>query len=160
MISKFYLKITIESNLTKTDFLDVELDLINDSYAPFRKPNFQATYVSAKSNHPRYVVNQIPKSINKKLTTISKDEFKRAKSTARKHLLMEVMSTSRCNVVDAIATVVDRFISRFVSDHLQSVYLDELEWDMLHDVHQMENNYLNRNTPFQKTMFVLPKKTT
>ena len=67
--------------MTKTDFLDFELDLINDSYAPFRKPNFQATHVSVKSNHTRYVVNPIPKLINKKLTTISKDEysFKRAK---------------------------------------------------------------------------------
>ena len=89
VFSKFDLKITIESNLTKTDFLDVELDLINDSYAPFRKPNFQATYVSAKSNHPRYVVNQIPKSINKRLTTISKDEysFKRAKEHYQEALI-------------------------------------------------------------------------
>ena len=75
MFSKFHLKITIEFNLTKTDFLDVELDLINDSYAPFRKPHFQATYVRVKSKNPRYVVNQIPKSINKRLTTISKDEY-------------------------------------------------------------------------------------
>ena len=89
MFSKFDLKITIESNLTKTDFLDVELDLINDSYAPFRKPNFQATYVSATSNHPRYVVKQIPKSINKRLTTISKDEyaFKRAKEHYQEALI-------------------------------------------------------------------------
>ena len=39
------------------------------------------TSKSRKSNQPRYVVNQIPKSINKRLKTISKDEnsFKRAK---------------------------------------------------------------------------------
>ena len=54
--------------------MDVELDLRNDTFAPFRKPNFQATYVNVKSNHPRYVVNQVPKSINKRLTTISKNE--------------------------------------------------------------------------------------
>ena len=50
----------------------VELDFRNDTYAPYRKPNFQATYVNVQSNHPRYVVNQVPKSINKRLTTISK----------------------------------------------------------------------------------------
>ena len=83
MLSKFYLKIAAESNLTKSDFLDVELDLINDFYAPFRKPNFQATYVSAKSNHPRFVVKQIPKSINKRLTTISKDEYSFKKKNER-----------------------------------------------------------------------------
>ena len=65
VFNKFDQKITIEFNLTKTDFLDAELDLINNSYAPLRKPNFQTMYVSVKSNHPRYVVNQIPKSINK-----------------------------------------------------------------------------------------------
>ena len=46
VFSKFFLKITIKSNLTMIDFLNVELDLINDSYAPFRKPNFQATRTS------------------------------------------------------------------------------------------------------------------
>ena len=81
MFSKFNLNISIKSNQVKTDFLEVELDLINNSDAPFRKLNFLATYVSAKSSHPQYVVNQIPKLINKRLTMISKDEysFKRVK---------------------------------------------------------------------------------
>ena len=59
----------------------VELDFRNDTYAPYRKPNFQATYVNVQSNHPRYVINQVSISINKKLTTISKNEssFNRAK---------------------------------------------------------------------------------
>ena len=73
VFSMLELKIIMEFNLTKTKFLDVEPDLINVSYAAFRKPNFQATYV--KPNHPRYVVNQILNSINKILTTISKDEY-------------------------------------------------------------------------------------
>ena len=94
MFSKFDLKISIESNLTKTDFLDVELHLINDSYVLFRKPNFQTTYISTKSNDPRYVVNQILKSINKRLTTISKDEYKEQKNTSRKRQLKDVISTS------------------------------------------------------------------
>ena len=81
VLNRLGLEITIESNLVKTDFLDVELDLRNDTFAPFRKPNFQATYVNVKSNHPRYVVNQVPKSINKRLTILSKEKsyFNRAK---------------------------------------------------------------------------------
>ena len=55
--------------------MDVELDLIIFLYATFKKPNCQATYVSAKSNHLRYVVKQIPKLTKKRLTTISKDEY-------------------------------------------------------------------------------------
>ena len=107
MFSKFDLKITIESILTKTDFLNDKLDLINDSYAPFRKPNFQATYVSAKSNHPGYVVNQIPKSTNKRLKTTSNDEysFKRVKEHYQEALITGghkhelVLNAVRANVM-------------------------------------------------------------
>ena len=74
MFNRFDLKIIIDSNLVKISFLDVELELCNDTYAPYKKPNFQAIYVYVRSNHPRYVVNQVPKSINKRLTTISKNE--------------------------------------------------------------------------------------
>ena len=49
VFSRFHLQITIDSNLVRTDFLDVELDLRNDTYAPYRKSNFQATYVNVKS---------------------------------------------------------------------------------------------------------------
>ena len=38
--NRFGLEITIESNLVKTDFMDVELDLCNNTFVPFRKPNF------------------------------------------------------------------------------------------------------------------------
>ena len=81
MLKRFSLEVTIESNLVNIDFLDVEPDHCNDTFAPFRKPNFQATYVDVKSNHPRYAVNQVPKSINKMLTTIFNNEssFNRAK---------------------------------------------------------------------------------
>ena len=63
------------------DFFDVELDFCNDTYAPFRKSTFQARYVNTQSNYRRYVVRQIPKSINKRLSIISKNEnsFDRAK---------------------------------------------------------------------------------
>ena len=74
MFNRLGLKITKDPNLVRTDFLDVELDLRNDTYAPYRKPNFQATSINVQPNHPRYVVNQVPKSINKRLTTISKNE--------------------------------------------------------------------------------------
>ena len=78
--NKFDLKIIIEFDLVKTDSLDFELNLINNSYAPFRKSNFHTMYVNVKSNHSRYFKNQILRSINKRLTRIYKDEysFKRA----------------------------------------------------------------------------------
>ena len=66
LFNRFDLDITIDSNLVKIDFLDVELDLRNYPYVIYRKPNFQATYVNVESNHPQYVVNQVPKSINER----------------------------------------------------------------------------------------------
>ena len=68
--------------------MDGELDLRNDTFALFRKPNFQATYVNVQSNHHRYVVNQVLKSTNKRLTTISRNEssFNRAKQHYQKAL--------------------------------------------------------------------------
>ena len=81
LFNGFYFKITIDSNLVRTDFLDLELDHCKETYAPYRKPNFLATYVIVQSYHPRYVVNQVPKSINKRLTILSKEKsyFNRAK---------------------------------------------------------------------------------
>ena len=51
VFNRFDFRITIDSNLVKTDFFDVELDLRNDTLhhtlmTPYRKPNFHATYVN------------------------------------------------------------------------------------------------------------------
>ena len=52
MFNRFDLEITIEKNyLVKTDFLDEELDLRNDTYAPLRKPSFKR-HVNVESNLP------------------------------------------------------------------------------------------------------------
>ena len=53
-------------------------------------------YINAKSNHLRYVVNQILKSTNKRFTTISKDEYplKIAKEHYQEALIKRTISTS------------------------------------------------------------------
>ena len=57
----------------------------NDTYL-HTENQISKRYVNVQSNHPRYVVNQVPKSINKRLTTISKNEssFNRAKQHYQK----------------------------------------------------------------------------
>ena len=77
------LAITISTNLETVDFLDVTLDLINDRYGPYRKPNDRPLYVHAESNHPPNVLKQIPISINNRLIAIasSEAEFNKAKPT-------------------------------------------------------------------------------
>ena len=75
------LKITIEANLTTTNFLDVTLDLNSGKYSPYRKPNDKPIYVNIKSNHPPTILKQIPSMISTRISKLScdKDEFLKSK---------------------------------------------------------------------------------
>ena len=64
------LKTTIEANLKTVNFLDVTLDLGNESYKPYRKPNDNLLYIIASSNHPPSILKQLPKNISKRVSGI------------------------------------------------------------------------------------------
>ena len=74
------LKITIESNLLVTEFLDVMLDLKGNKYYPFRKPNSKPQYIHTQSNHPPSIIKQIPRMISERISgrSCNKSEFERA----------------------------------------------------------------------------------
>ena len=82
------LKITIETNLRITDFLDVAFSLKNEKYYPFRKPNNDPLRINALSNHPKYIIKEIPNMIGKRISEISCDEheFEKAKGDYNKDL--------------------------------------------------------------------------
>ena len=42
---------------TRTDFLDIILDLKKNSYEPYTKPNQEILYVNRLSNHPKVIIN-------------------------------------------------------------------------------------------------------
>ena len=67
-------EITIEAGNIRTDFLDVTLDLYNDSYRPYHKPNTNINYIDAGSNHPWHIKKTLPQMIEKRLITLSKDQ--------------------------------------------------------------------------------------
>ena len=69
------LQVTVETNLTATDFLDVTFDLASSKYFPYRKPNNEILYVNKESNHPPSVIKQIPQSINRRISDISCNEY-------------------------------------------------------------------------------------
>ena len=71
------LRLTIEAPLKTTDFLDVKLDITSQTFAPYHKPNSKLLYVNAKSNHPKKILESIPKLINDRLSkrASSKKEF-------------------------------------------------------------------------------------
>ena len=70
-------QITIDINLKTTDFLDVQLDLENDKYHPYKKPNDQPMYVHRDSNHPMCILKQLPKMTAQRLSDLScnREEF-------------------------------------------------------------------------------------
>lgn len=68
------LKITVEANLKVVNFLDVTIDLNNNRYQPYMKPNNQPLYVHRQSNHPPQILRNIPLSINLRLSNISSDQ--------------------------------------------------------------------------------------
>lgn len=68
------LKITVETNKNKVDYLDITLDIKNGTYSPYSKPNNIISYVNKKSNHPPNILSNIPESINKRLSTISTNQ--------------------------------------------------------------------------------------
>ena len=70
------------------DFLDVRFDLVQNTYQPYRKPNNEPVYIHKHSNHPPNILNELPKSINKRISDISCNEhvFNNAKITYEKAL--------------------------------------------------------------------------
>ena len=82
------LKITVEANTTKVNFLDVRLDLRSEKYYPYTKEGNIPFYVHKKSNHPPSILKNIPESINKRLSEISSDKecFDNAKNVYQEAL--------------------------------------------------------------------------
>ena len=62
------LKITTESNLLQTDFLDITLNLTTGKYWPYRKPGDIPLYINANSNHPSNIKKQLIKMIQSRLS--------------------------------------------------------------------------------------------
>ena len=71
---KHRLDITVQTKLKEVDYLDIEFDLNNDTFKPYRKPNSDPLYVNKKSNHPPSILKQIPKGIGKRLSELSSSE--------------------------------------------------------------------------------------
>ena len=66
------LNITIEIDLKRVEFLDVIMDLQQNSFRPYKKPNSETIYMSKLSNHPNYIKKQIPLMVNNRLNSLSK----------------------------------------------------------------------------------------
>ena len=66
--------IDVETNLKIVDFLDITFNLNNGTYRPYKKPNDLLLYIKKSWNHPRWIINQLPKIINERLSRNSFNE--------------------------------------------------------------------------------------
>ena len=78
-------KIEISSNIKIANFLDVTLDLSNNSYKPFIKPNQNPSYINVNSNHPKNIIKQIPKAVNLRIGKLSTNE-KTFKESSKRYI--------------------------------------------------------------------------
>ena len=60
LFKEMNLKVTIETNLMITDYLDVTFNLTDGSFSPYTKPGNTIRYISSNSNHPPHIKKQIP----------------------------------------------------------------------------------------------------
>jgi hypothetical protein len=74
VFNNYDLKIDIEVNKNIVDYLDVTLDMKNESYQPFTKLNHVPIYVHKLSNHPPSVLKNIPQSVNDRLCKLSSNK--------------------------------------------------------------------------------------
>ena len=68
------LKITLDSSLNTVDFLDITLNLANETFEQYRKPNDTPLYIHNGSNHPPHVLKNLNPAINKRLSNISSNQ--------------------------------------------------------------------------------------
>ena len=80
IFKKFNLRITVEPEFQRTDFLDIALNLKLEKYWPYRKNSNRPLYIHSQSNH-LIILKQLPAMIEKRVSNIScnSDEFNKAK---------------------------------------------------------------------------------
>ena len=81
------LDIIIQCNMKVVNYLDVTFDLSDGTYNPYAKPNNEIKYIHKNSNHPPSVIQQIPLSIESRLSTLSFNEkiFQEPSPFIKKH---------------------------------------------------------------------------
>ena len=69
-----WFNIVIKCNLKIFDYLDVTLNLLNNTYKPFCKPSNEINYTHKESNPPLSIIKPVPFSIKSRLSSLSSSE--------------------------------------------------------------------------------------
>ena len=68
------LDLVIQCNMKIVNYLDVTLNLTTGQTKPFRKEDDETNYIHTESDHPPNIIQQLPLSIEKRLSTLSSSE--------------------------------------------------------------------------------------
>ena len=63
VFKKYGSAITIKTSLLVVTFLDIQFNLLNSTFKPYRKLNNDPIFVHKNSNHPPQVLKKLPKTI-------------------------------------------------------------------------------------------------
>ena len=63
VFKKYELAIIIKANLFVVNVLDIQFNVLNGTFKPYRKLNNDPIFVYKNSNHPPQVLKKLPKSI-------------------------------------------------------------------------------------------------
>ena len=71
------LRLEIEEPSSRTEYLDIVLDLDNLTYSPYRKPNNEIRYINIESNHPKSITSRMKTMIEDLISrrSCNKNEF-------------------------------------------------------------------------------------
>ena len=72
LFQDYDLELTIQCKRKAMNFLEVTLNLEYSTYHPCLKDNNKIIYVNTESNHPPCIIKQLPKSVELRLSVISK----------------------------------------------------------------------------------------
>ena len=135
------LTVTSETNLDRVKFLDVLFDLKEGSYKPYHKANSKVQYVSAYSNHPKIVLENIPIGINQRLTNISSDK---GSFDSEKELFQQALLTAgHTHKLDYNNTKRKRKVGHTLPRINQHQYINEN-----HNNNKCQRNIIWYNPPF------------
>ena len=75
------INLIIENPSCKIDYLDLNFNLLNHTFYPYRKDNNKINYINSKSNQPSTIFKRIPNMIETRLSKNSsnKNLFKNKK---------------------------------------------------------------------------------
>ena len=66
--------ISVKCNLIQTDFLDINMNLSSNAFAPYKKENSNVKYINNGSNHPKTIRKAISPVINNRLSKLSSNK--------------------------------------------------------------------------------------